>query len=262
MDCKRALADADAIATFLESAARSGMAHGDAESFAQALLPSVQGLLAAAFAAAQSSIRPVPAAAAPAAPAAPPAEPPTPAPQPPATVVVSKDAWPSVVCSGASVGLPGGTEVFGRDNLVSILRGDNRIDHIGERTKQFMDLDLVRLVKDPETGRGSFLPVTQEEQVLRLAGVAAHFDAADYGIPANLERAFDITTQLVIAAALEALRDAGIPLQRTYKLSASGKRVPQGWALPESLRGRDRRDLRLGVPRLRPAREEAQHERR
>ncbi|MFT7519815.1 MAG: acyl transferase domain-containing protein/acyl carrier protein, partial [Kiritimatiellia bacterium] len=229
--------DTDAVSTFLESAARSGLQIHDPEGFARALLPSVQGLLAAAFAAAQSSLK----TATPTQVVAPPVvAPPVVAPPVVASAQPSVKStarrWPSVVCSGASVGLPGGDEVFAADNLTSILRGDNRISHIGDDTALFMDLDLVRLVKDPETGLGSFLPVTKTNQVIRLAGRAAAFDVCDWGVPAAMKRAFDITTQLVIAAGLEALRDAGIPLQRTYKLSASGKRVPQGWSLPESLR--------------------------
>ena len=140
------------------------------------------------------------------------------------------------MCSGASIGLPGGDEVFGADNIASMFRGESRISHIGKRTDEFMDLGLVRLVKDPQTGQGNFVPVEEESQVLRLAGVSAGFDPEQYGIPANIARAYDSTTKFAIAAAVEALRDAGIPLIRTFKLSASGKKVPQGWALPEPMR--------------------------
>ena len=48
--------------------------------------------------------------------------------------------------------------------------------------------------------------------------------------------ALDIVSQLAIAAGLEALRDAGIPLVRAYRATPGKKKVPMGWMLPESLR--------------------------
>ena len=94
----------------------------------------------------------------------------------------------------------------------------------------------MRLVKDSRTGEGSFLPVESEDQVIRLAGQRAAFDLAEWGVPARMIDALDITTQLAVAAGLEALRDAGIPLVKTYKTTATGKKVPTGWGLPEALR--------------------------
>jgi len=195
----------DAIVAFLESAAEAGLAGDAPENFARALLPAVQHLLSAAYEASQMNLVPY-------------------------TRTVTE-----VVCSGASIGLPGGNGVFDESNLVSILRGDNRIDHIGERAKLFLEKGIVRLVKDAQTGTGSFLPVEDIEQVIRLAGIRKDFDLADWGADANLIRALDITSRLAIAAGLEALRDAGIPLVRANKLSASGKTVPGPWQLPTAL---------------------------
>jgi acyl transferase domain-containing protein/NAD(P)-dependent dehydrogenase (short-subunit alcohol dehydrogenase family)/acyl carrier protein/phosphopantetheinyl transferase len=221
--------DASVVTSFLERAAKAGLEGLDAQAFAQALLPAVQGLIQAAFDASQQ------------------ARPPAPAPAPAAVAYRAQpvrlpampftaDLAQRVVASGASVGLPGGEEVFGPDNFLAILRGDNRISHIEQRAEQFLQMGLVRLVKDPTTGQGSFLPVEGLEQVIRLAGLAGRFDLSDWGIDAGLQRALDVTTAYAFAAGLEALRDAGIPLQRTYKVSASGKQVPQGWQLPEALR--------------------------
>src|SRR5690606_16531063 len=120
--------------------------------------------------------------------------------------------------------------------LASILSGDNRIDPIGERAGRFLELGLVRLVKDARTGQGSFLPVEDESQVIRPAGVRPAFDPPVWGVPDTLNAALDITTQLAIAAALEALRDAGIPRVRATHTTASGKKVARGWQLPEALR--------------------------
>ena len=95
---------------------------------------------------------------------------------------------------------------------------------------------MVRLSKDPKTGQGTFVAVEKREQVLRLAGTKSHFDlVADYGVELAA-RALDVATQLAFAAGLEALKDAGIPLVRTWRDTTTGKRVPTGWALPESMR--------------------------
>ncbi|MBM4393961.1 MAG: beta-ketoacyl synthase, partial [Deltaproteobacteria bacterium] len=165
---------------------------------------------------------------------------PAPAAQPVATPAATAATAPrvSVVCTGASLGLPGGTEVFEPDAVQRMLRGENRITPVTERDQdRFIEKNLVRLTKDPLTGEGSFLPVNTRDQVIRLAGQKAHFDlVADYGVDAALARSLDITTQLAFAAALEALKDARIPLVRTYRQTTTGKAVATGWALPASLR--------------------------
>ena len=212
-----AIVSDDAVARFLTQAAKMGLKGADAELFAQAMLPMVQNLLEASFKQAQRLM-------------------------PPSPVVQATQALQPmpqqvrVVCTGASVGLPGGTQVFDDDNIASILRGDNRITPVDpEYRKRFLDKNIVRVVKDA-SGQGSFLPVENDDQVIRLAGQAQHFDVGEYGVPERLSVAFDRATQLAIAAGLEALRDAQIPLVRTYHETSTGKKVPTGWALPEPLR--------------------------
>ncbi len=56
------------------------------------------------------------------------------------------------------------------------------------------------------------------------------------GVPSQLIDALDITTQMAIAAGLDALREAGIPLVQTYHRTTTGKYLPERWLLPESLR--------------------------
>jgi acyl transferase domain-containing protein/NAD(P)-dependent dehydrogenase (short-subunit alcohol dehydrogenase family) len=216
----------DGVDGFLQQAATLGMSSKDANSFASAMVPAVQQLLRTAWDAMPEKDTP----------AAPVVH--TPASATPAHRPAQLRPATSIVCSGAAMGLPGGDQVFGPDNVASMLLGENRISHIRERAQRFLELGLVRLVKDAETGAGSFLPVEDLDQVIRLAGTKGAFDLTEWGVPDNILRAYDITTQLAIAAALEALRDAGIPLVRVYKMSASGKKVPQGWALPEPLRAR------------------------
>ncbi|MCP4806816.1 MAG: SDR family NAD(P)-dependent oxidoreductase [Proteobacteria bacterium] len=207
----------DAVQDFLMQVAERGLNGLDAGNFARSLMPAVQALLQASWNAFEAAKTPDP----------------TPtvieyATQPAATV--------RVVCSGASIGLPGGEHIFSDDNVHSILRGEQRITRIdAEYRERFLQKNLVRLVKD-ETGQGSFLPVESDDQVIQLAGRGGALDVvADYGVSASWNKALDKTTQLAFAAGLEALRDAGIPLVRTYKDTTTGKKVATGWALPEPL---------------------------
>ena len=80
------------------------------------------------------------------------------------------------------------------------------------------------------------MPVDTADKVIRLAGVKSAFNLEDYGVSADFIRAYDISTELAFAAGIEALRDAGIPLVRKYKVSQSGKKIPTGWLLPEPMR--------------------------
>ena len=221
------LVDNNVVSNFLESAANASLEGLDAEAFATTVLPAVQQLLSLAYnTGKQVQTAPQPPA---------PPLPESPALTAPVEKPTTRDE-PRVVCSGASIGLPGGKEVFDPENFCAILAGENRISHIGDRAKNFLDLNLVRLVKDAQTGQGSFLSVDKTDEVIRLAGTKADFSLEDYGVSADFIQAFDISTQLAFAAGIEALRDAGIPLVRKYKLSQSGKRIPTGWQLPEPLR--------------------------
>ena len=53
-----------------------------------------------------------------------------------------------VVCTGASLGLPGGQQVFSPDNAQRILQGENRLTPISKKQKNlFLMKDIVRLQK-------------------------------------------------------------------------------------------------------------------
>ena len=227
---------ADVAARFLTDIATKDLRGLDARAFAAAMLPSLQAFLGSAWEAFRAS------GGGEAVIAAPPPPPPPAIGAAPASAVGTSGFRPlragSIVCSGASLGLPAGDEVFAPDNVQRMLRGENRIVSVPvDQQDRFLAKGLVRLIKDPKTGEGTFLPVETREQVIRLAGRRAHFDlAADYGVDAASVRTLDITTQLAFAAGLEALRDAGIPLVRTYKKTTTGKSVATGWALPEAMR--------------------------
>ena len=95
---------------------------------------------------------------------------------------------------------------------------------------------ITRLVKSAD-GSGHFELIEDEKDVIKLAGRPGAFDlTAEYGVPAKLVEALDATTQLAMAAGLDALREAGIPLVQTYKKTTTGKYLPERWMLPEALR--------------------------
>ena len=144
----------------------------------------------------------------------------------------------SVVISGTGLGLPGAEKaIMDPDNALRILRGEQFIDLIPERFRRLMvDKRIARLVKGAD-GAGSFATITDTDEVIKLAGRPGRFDLAEeYGVPEKLIEALDITTQLAMAAGLDALREAGIPLVQTYKRTTTGKYLPDRWLLPEALR--------------------------
>ncbi|HLE48337.1 MAG TPA: acyltransferase domain-containing protein, partial [Candidatus Thermoplasmatota archaeon] len=142
-----------------------------------------------------------------------------------------------IVVSGVSVGLPGmHKRLFDDDNFDRILRGENLIDKIDEaHQRRMLDKNIVRLVKS-EKGDHRFEAIKDVADVVRLAGRMGGFDfVQDYGIGADFADALDVTSELAIAAGIEALRDAGIPLVRSLVKTSTGKFLPGDWVLPEPL---------------------------
>ncbi|MEI7772832.1 MAG: acyltransferase domain-containing protein, partial [Chloroflexales bacterium] len=143
----------------------------------------------------------------------------------------------SIVISGTGLGLPGASKsLMDPDNVLRILRGEQFIDLIPERFRTLMlRKHIVRLVKGDDGGQ--FVSIDQPSDVIRLAGRSGSFDLhAEYGVPDGLIEALDRTTQLAMAAGLDALREAGLPLVQTYRLTSKGTHLPDRWMLPESLR--------------------------
>ncbi|MBE2267274.1 MAG: SDR family NAD(P)-dependent oxidoreductase [Anaerolinea sp.] len=144
----------------------------------------------------------------------------------------------SVIISGTGLGLPGADKpIMAEDNALRILRGEQFVDLIPERfRKAMLDKRITRLVKG-EDGSGHFETINSPDEVIRLAGRGGSFDLEEeYGVPRDLIDALDITTQLAMAAGLDALREAGIPLVQTYRKTSTGKYLPDRWVLPASLR--------------------------
>ncbi|WP_374688076.1 beta-ketoacyl synthase N-terminal-like domain-containing protein, partial [Promineifilum sp.] len=144
----------------------------------------------------------------------------------------------SIVISGTGLGLPGANKpVMDPDNALRILRGEQFVDLIPERFRNLMvKKQITRLVKG-EDGSGRFETITDPNEVIKLAGRPGPFDLhEEYGVPNELIEALDMTSQLAMAAGLDALREAGIPLVQTYKATTTGKHLPDRWMLPPSLR--------------------------
>ena len=142
----------------------------------------------------------------------------------------------SVVISGAGVGLPGqGRSVFADDNIQRLLKGEQLIEPLNPSVRdEMIQKRVTRLVK---SDAGAVMVAIDElDQTIKLAGQRGAFDPNDeFGIPAERLEAVDISTQLAIAAGIEALRDAGIPLVMNYRQTRVGSYLPDRWKLPEAL---------------------------
>lgn len=142
-----------------------------------------------------------------------------------------------VVITGAALGLPGTERIFDDGNIASILRGDQLISSIPTQFRQaILDKHITRLVKS-EAGEPRFETLTDVADIVKLAGRGGAFDLEhEFGVSAERAAALDTVTQLAMAAGLDALRDAGIPLVMRYKTTTKGTQLPERWGLPDSLR--------------------------
>ncbi len=142
----------------------------------------------------------------------------------------------SVVISGAGLGLPGkNAVVFAEDNIQRLLKGEVRIESFPQSTREHMiEKRVTRLVKH-EAG-AMMVDIDSTEDTVKLAGQRGQFNPADeFGIPQDRVDATDISTQLAIAAGIDALRDAGIPLVMNYRTTSKGTLLPNRWMLPDSM---------------------------
>jgi len=142
-----------------------------------------------------------------------------------------------VVITGAALGLPGTEHIFDDTNVARILRGDQFIDLIPARFRNAMVAKhITRLVKS-DNGGPTFETISNVADVIKLAGRGGAFDLEkEFGISADRLAALDRVTQLAIAAGIDALRDAGIPLVMRYKTTSKDTQLPDRWGLPDSLR--------------------------
>ena len=138
----------------------------------------------------------------------------------------------AVSIAGVSVGLPGsGRAVFSDDHFESLIEGQNFIEALGQEEKEAMfQRKIRRLHKTPE-GNARFVDIASTDEVIHLAGKLGFFDPeGEYG----LEKGQDISIALAMAAGLEALKDARIPLLEGQ--SRAGSRLAgEELALPASM---------------------------
>ncbi|MGH9523508.1 MAG: phosphopantetheine-binding protein, partial [Terriglobales bacterium] len=139
--------------------------------------------------------------------------------------------------TGAALGLPGTPHIFDDENVARMLRGDEFIEPIPQRFRDLMlDKNITRLVKS-EVGGPSFESIHDVNDVIKLAGRGKQFDLEkEFGVSAERIPALDRVTRLAMAAGIDALRDAGIPLVMHYKTTSKGTQLPERWMLPESIR--------------------------
>ena len=145
---------------------------------------------------------------------------------------------PARICvTGAALGLPGVDQVFDDANIDRILRGGQFIDPVPEQLRHAMvEKNITRLVKT-EAGEGRFETIESLDDVIKLAARARDFDLIrDFGFPEDRLAALDHVTKLAIAAGIDVLRDAGIPLVMRYKTTTKGTMLPDRWGLPEEMR--------------------------
>jgi malonyl CoA-acyl carrier protein transacylase len=144
----------------------------------------------------------------------------------------------SVVISGTGLGLPGADKrVMDPKNAARILAGEQFIGPVPQRHREGMARRRVTQLVKTADGSGHFQTIDDPKDVIKLAGRPGSFDlAAEYGVPEKLVEALDSTTQLAMAAGLDALREAGIPLVQTWKRTTTGKYLPERWILPEPMR--------------------------
>ena len=142
-----------------------------------------------------------------------------------------------VVITGAGLGLPGAEQLFDDANVGRLLDGAQGIDVIPARLRREMvDKHITRLVKGDD-GSARFETIDRVDDVIKLAARAGSFDLGEeFGVDADRIAALGRDTQLAIAAGIDALRDAGIPLLQRYRLTSKGTQLPDRWSLPDALR--------------------------
>jgi phosphopantetheine--protein transferase-like protein len=143
-----------------------------------------------------------------------------------------------VVVTGLSAGLPSDVRFpFDKDTLDDLVFGKNFIKKVSETSRSDMlEKNIQRVFKGP-SGEAELRVVDDLSSVIQLAGYFGDDDImSDYGLDERMVRAMDVTARLAVAAGIEALKDAGIPLVRLTRTTTTGAELPDTWALPPSLR--------------------------
>jgi 3-oxoacyl-(acyl-carrier-protein) synthase/acyl carrier protein len=139
--------------------------------------------------------------------------------------------------TGVSVGLPGrSSRVFSDDGLDRLLAGACFIEPISEALQdRLVSKRITRLVKTEE-GEPYLAEVSSRDDAVKLAAQRGGFSLRDdFGLEEEWLLNADSSYQLAVAAGLECLRDARIPLQRAYRRTSRGGSLRAGWMLPPAL---------------------------
>ncbi len=146
-----------------------------------------------------------------------------------------------VVCTGTALGVPGTAKVFDelheeRIGAALFEAQQTLIGHLDDdQVDRMLAQKITRLEKSADC-TANFVAIESREQAIKLAGRLGDFDlAADFGVDDRVVRALDAASQLALAAGLEAMRHAGIPLVPKYRTTRSGKQIANGWTLPKAL---------------------------
>ena len=142
------------------------------------------------------------------------------------------------VVTGVSLGLPG-EKVFTEDNFEKLIRGETCIREVSAEYKQrLLDKNITRLIKGRD-GSVNMDQATEFGDIPQLAGTMGAFDLAEeFGVDPKVIMAWDISTQLALAAGLLALRDAAIPLTPEEQVGKGGLRLIRSWQIPNHQRDR------------------------
>jgi len=161
------------------------------------------------------------------------------APTTPLTDYVDRRIADPYVITGISLGLPGGERVFDEDTFERLVRGETCLSEVSDEYKQrLLDKNIVRLIKGRD-GSVNMEQATEFGDIPQLAGIKSAFDISEeFGIDPKVVLAWDITTQLAVAAGLLALRDAAIPLTPVEQIGKGGLRLIRNWQVPQIHRER------------------------
>jgi malonyl CoA-acyl carrier protein transacylase len=143
---------------------------------------------------------------------------------------------PTVVVSGLALGLPGVDDPFDHSHFDKLLRGETLFEAVPEKLRgEMVRKNVVRVVKDAH-GEPTMTAVNSTDGVIRLAARGRGVRLVeDYGATQELDATLDVTSRLALAATIEALRDAGLPLVEVRRPTRNGGFVGAGWRLPESV---------------------------
>ena len=160
---------------------------------------------------------------------------------------------PTIVYSGAAIGLPGSyKESFQDDNFEQVFQGRNFIERLtdDERVK-LVDLHISKLIKE-ERGP-SFKILSSLEEVIQLAGKIGKIDLArDYHLDESDVQLMTSSIAHGVAAGYEALRDAQIPLVQEYITTSTGHQLPAKLALPREMQNETGVIFANGFPMIDP----------